>query len=164
MKRQILKVWPDFQAVVVPEIHTGSGANQGSYHLHAAIKGFRNITMLRLFLHRALGASGIVRGSESPGNVDIHANSQRHSWKRTSLARYLTKYMSKGIESQDAHRKRFTTCGKIAEPKQVRFYSSCGDDALLRIQREIETYAGVDCRTVWKIPDPIEECWYLATY
>lgn len=115
LRRRLLRLWPDFQAVVVPERHNGQGANHGGWHLHVALNKFRNVSVLRYEWHKALRAVGHDPWEGTPGNVDIQKAQFRHPAK---LARYLSKYLAKGEADQVVGSKRFTSCGEIAPPKK----------------------------------------------
>jgi hypothetical protein len=137
--RQVRRSWPEFQAVAVPELHTGGGENSGRYHLHVALNQFYNVSVMRLYWHRALGAAGILRGGESPGNVQA---SRHHASSVVRLARYLAKYLSKGQGDQVAGTKRYSTCGNIPEALKRTVYLPAGPAAVVVWRRLVREFCG----------------------
>lgn len=76
----------DWQYVVVPEPQ-----KRGAVHVHAAVRGFQDVRLLRRLWHRALKDNGIEGG----GSVHVRApNGDR----RPKIARYLSKYIGKGFD------------------------------------------------------------------
>lgn len=137
--RQVRKVWPQFQAVAVPELHAGGGENDGTYHLHVALNRFYSVQVMRFMWHRALGAPGILRGADSPGNVQASA---RPAASVVKLARYLAKYLSKGEGEQAVGAKRYSTCGRIPPPERRVVYLPAGGASCLVWRRIVLEFFG----------------------
>ena len=118
MRRRFRGRW---RCVAVPELHKGGGPNDGTYHLHVAVQGFWDVTIMRRYWHMALGAAGEQRGVDSPGSVDIAYRrvpgaGGRLSWAPDQVARYLGKYLSKQGDERGLWRKRYAAAGGFAQP------------------------------------------------
>ncbi len=146
---------PDFQAVAVPELHKNS-----TYHMHVALNRFYNVNVMRFHWHRTLGADRILRGEDSPGNLDI----RKRQFPRGRLARYLSKYMTKEVSMQQAGRKRYASTGNIKKPMIVKRYLPLGAVSWLHAQKFIEQVVGKRVVTMNEINSAIEETWYYATF
>ena len=94
---------------------------------------------MRLMWHRALGASGIMRGEDSPGNVQA---SRRPHTSVVRLARYLAKYLSKGEGEQLAGTKRYSTCGHIPEAVKRTVYLPAGPASVVVWRRLVVDFCG----------------------
>ncbi|MBX7200396.1 MAG: hypothetical protein K1X51_13605 [Rhodospirillaceae bacterium] len=81
---------------------------RGAIHIHVAVHGFQDVKALRSMWHQAIGSS--------EGNIDV-------SFKRQplpKLARYLSKYITKDIESgHDQGDHRYKRSRGIVVPKIV---------------------------------------------
>lgn len=97
--------WPDFKFVAVPERQ-----ERGAWHWHLAIRGWLDITVVRGFWWRVLGArvhwsdAGkpvLLDDAVTPGNVDVTTprtrGRSRRVWHVDNLSAYLSKYISKAI-------------------------------------------------------------------
>lgn len=100
----------DFEYVAVPERHP---TNPDHFHLHVAYRGKTPFNTLRRFWHMALEArhgrkvSCVLRGSESPGNVDVQKIKSRDALRRVrKIARYISKYITKDLIAE-FNRKRY---------------------------------------------------------
>jgi hypothetical protein len=94
----------EFEYVAVPERHP---SNPDHLHLHVAYRGRTPFNVLRRFWHMALEARHgrklrcILRGTESPGNVDVQTIKARESVARIrKIARYISKYITKDLISE----------------------------------------------------------------
>jgi hypothetical protein len=105
---------PDFKFVAVLELQ-----KRGALHAHLAIKGFRNVKILR---HHWCAVVGV-------GNVDITApRGGNHAWRPVVLAGYLSKYMGKDFSESDVLSvKRWTASQGIAKPIKTTFFLPRGD-------------------------------------
>jgi hypothetical protein len=88
---------------------------RGAWHFHLAIKGFHNVNVLRHLWRRAAG----------DGNIDI-TNPVKHEWKRKSLSRYISKYVSK-LMDVPAGSKRYSSSKGIVWKRTVNFHPSTWD-------------------------------------
>lgn len=100
----------EFDYVAVPEQHP---TNPEHLHLHVAYRGRTAYNNLRRFWHMALEARHgrrvkcVLRGSESPGNIDVQNIKARDSLRRIrKVARYVSKYITKDLISE-FNRKRY---------------------------------------------------------
>jgi hypothetical protein len=156
--RMVKRLMPDFAYVAVPEIQKERAERTGKkvWHFHLAVRGFRNVNVLRHCWRRVVGE----------GNVDIGRGNGR-PWKRAVLARYLCKYMSKGFDLGETYRKRYSSAGTIAEPNRVRFYIPVGVGCeFIRALKAVERYSGSRVVRCW---DGLSEfssfrLMYFATY
>ncbi len=85
----------EFPYVAILERH-----KTGPFHLHAAITGNVPVKVLRAMWYKCVGCKG--------GNVDISFKPAKSDYERRSgLAKYLTKYMSKQIGMTEFCKKRY---------------------------------------------------------
>lgn len=117
---------------------------RGAWHVHLAIRGFKDVRVLRrLWL-------SIVRGSG--GNIDI----SRKPAKIHALARYLAKYVSKNCDEVGYNKKRYWRSDSIGDPEKVRFYLHAKNvsDALCEVIEVCLALGMSDPRkTLWVSPD-----------
>lgn len=129
----------NFEYVVVLERH-----QSGTYHIHFAVNRFMDANTLRLQWHRALTGdarlAGVIRGEESPGNVDISM-----ARKSQKIAGYLGKYLGKGFDSYGRQSKRspvkrFASSKGVGEPerRRSRLAATCGEH-VYRLRRLAES-------------------------
>lgn len=89
---------------------------RGAVHVHAAVKGFQNVRLLRRLWHRVLDENNVQGG----GSVNVRAP---NGGKLPKIARYLSKYIGKGfggtIRAFGKHRYRASD-GLSAEPTSRR--------------------------------------------
>jgi len=117
-------MWHDFEYVAVPERQ-----ERGAVHFHLAIRGFRDVNILRYLWRRVLCDDGNACGENSPGNIDITSPRRGGAqWNRAKLAQYLAKYMGKDFSDGDMFARRFSSSCTIAPPKLTRFYLPLGDN------------------------------------
>jgi hypothetical protein len=107
-----------WEFVAVPELHSDGC----TWHLHVATHGFWDVNVLRPLWHRALGAPGLMRGSDSPGNVDAHRFVGRSA---RAIAGYISKYVGKGMGSVAAGRRLYSSSTGIRALEQRRFHFLC---------------------------------------
>jgi len=107
----------EYEYVAVPERHP---SNPDHLHLHVAYRGETNFSMLRRLWHIALEArhgrrvSAILRGADSPGNIDVQKVKSRDQIRKIrKIARYISKYITKDL---------------ISEFNQKRYWPSKGID------------------------------------
>lgn len=100
----------DYEYLAVPERHP---TNPDHLHLHVAYRGRTPYGVLRRFWHMALEArhgrkvACILRGSDSPGNIDVQNIKARDSLRRIrKIARYVAKYITKDVIC-DFNRRRY---------------------------------------------------------
>lgn len=163
-RRRCVKIWPKFTAVMVPELHTGGGPNFGTYHIHVALNAFYSANILRHCWHKSLGAPGLMRGSEAPGNIDIRTGPKGGVFRREALARYLSKYLSKGEEQQEINSKRYSSCGKIEPPEVVTYYLPLGDDIEARLSQLLRRETGGRVQSFFEVPGTVERTICMSTY
>jgi hypothetical protein len=113
-----------FKCVAVVEPHQIDG-----YHIHFVTNGFFLVSSMRLWWHRILtgrALSGILRGEESPGNVQV---GNPHGSRK--IAKYLAKYLGKSFAGlQSVRIKRYAASKGIRAPvvTRTRMPSSMGGE------------------------------------
>ena len=100
----------EYEYVAVPERHP---TNPDHLHLHVAFRGRTPYSTLRRLWHIALEArhgrkvSCIMKGSDSPGNIDVQNIKSRDSIRRIrKIAKYVSKYITKDLIA-DFNRRRY---------------------------------------------------------
>ena len=118
----------DFEYVAVPERHP---SNPAHLHLHVAYRGRTPFDIFRRFWHMALEARHgrkircILRGSESPGNIDVRKVKARHDMKRMrKIAGYITSYITKETIAEFGRRKYWPSKGIEIKNAQVFWLNS----------------------------------------
>lgn len=107
----------EWRYVAVPEMHATFG-----WHIHVAVHNRFDVSRMRLFWHRALGAARIrvpLMGEESPGNVE--ARKRKHWQTPDRLAFYLSKYLSKSIVERGIFKKAFWASPGLSPLRVVSF-------------------------------------------
>jgi hypothetical protein len=111
---QVRKIYPDFAALAVPELHTGkrggTGANLGGFHVHFAVAGFYEVNILRRIWWNIVGIK--------QGNVDVKWTAGQSSSR--GVGRYLAKYISKSFEDSPRilGRHRYWCSRSLTVPKE----------------------------------------------
>jgi hypothetical protein len=115
----------DFEYVAVPERHP---TNPDHLHLHVAYRGRTPFNVLRRLWHVALEALHgrtvrcILRGRESPGNIDVQRIKSRDSLRRVrKIARYVSKYITKDLIAE-FNRRRYWPSKGISLPAAQAFW------------------------------------------
>lgn len=83
---------------------------RGAWHVHLAIRGFKDVRVLRRLWLSIVGKAG--------GNIDI----SRKPAKAHALSRYLAKYVSKNCDEVGFNKKRYWRSEGVGEPVKTRFY------------------------------------------
>lgn len=96
--RLIEKEIPDFDAITIPEVHPGDGANHGGYHAHAGVSAFYPVTVMRSCWYQALeDYHDAERGrGRYLGEVDVQAPPAGIRSVRM-IANYMAKYLEKSM-------------------------------------------------------------------
>lgn len=103
-----------FRYVAVPELH----ADGETWHLHVLVDRIYMVESLRVLWARALGGTGLERGSETVGNVDAKSLRGRGFGARRA-AGYIAKYVGKGFGGGCAGRRLFSASGGL-DPVRIR--------------------------------------------
>lgn len=118
----------EFEYVAVPERHP---TNPDHLHLHVAYRGRTPFNLLRRFWHMALEARhgrrvrSILRGTESPGNVDVQTVKARESNRRIrKIAKYISKYITKDLISEFNKKRYWPSKGIDLAAAQVYWLDS----------------------------------------
>lgn len=108
--RSLRQAGLEFEYVAVPERHP---SNPEHLHLHVAYRGKTPFNTLRRLWHMALEARhgrrvvAVLRGAESPGNIDVQRVKSRDALGRVrKVARYVSKYITKDMIAE-FNRKRY---------------------------------------------------------
>lgn len=165
-KRAVLKLYPDLKAVFVPELHTGGGVNDGTWHIHFSVRGFLDVNQLRPIVYRIFG-----KDADGKPNGQINVSDQQARLKSAEqIASYICAYITKNIrsESRAKHQRYYFITRNTALPnlrrpenKEQKFgILSLGRDYRGRIaEREarlrglIFVRTGRFARTVWRSQD-----------
>jgi hypothetical protein len=108
----------------------------GQPHVHAAIKGFKNLRdhhrMWNDALAQVMGLPKGLTGSDALGNVDGGVNQylkKRRSRKdrATKMAAYMAKYMAKDCENVPFNSKRYSHTTGLVVPPKVSVWMDEGD-------------------------------------
>lgn len=117
-----------FEYVAVPEPHP---SNPDHLHIHAACRGAPPISVLRRLWHIALeGHEGrrvvaTLRGSDSPGNIDVQSIKARDLQRRVAkIAKYVAKYISKDLIDLFGRRRYWHSRGFCPESSRVYWLDS----------------------------------------
>lgn len=102
--------------------------NRGAIHWHLAVSGFQNVRVLRTLWKKALGA-------DRDGNIDVTGPRQHCSMNR--LARYLSKYITKGFEFVQEGAHRFRCSLGIRVPSELVCYKVWQLKAALGMVQEV---------------------------
>lgn len=148
----------EFEYVAVPERHP---TNPIHLHLHVAYRGRTPFNVLRRFWHMALEArhgrrvTVVLRGAESPGNIDVQLIKARDSLRRIrKIARYISKYITKDDLICEFNRKRYWPSKGIDLADAERFWldSLSQGDAVreaCRMMGQWDEIAGLCPQKVW---------------
>lgn len=161
MTRSCRKQWGDkFQYVLVYERHK---ENREGFHCHMALNQYFNVNLLRYFWHRALGwaGKGIAKGSDSPGNVDM-TSPRKGFWERHKIAKYLSKYMSKGIQG-DINAKRYMSSQNIAKPRKLTFFVPVCTNPFWFIRDLVQRVTNEKICKVWESNGGIRPMFWYST-
>ena len=118
----------EFEYVAVPERHP---TNPDHLHIHMAYRGRVNISVIRRMWHIALEArkgrrvTCILRGSESPGNIDVQKVKARDGLRRIrKIARYISKYITKDLIAEFNRRRYWPSKGISVHDARVYWLDS----------------------------------------
>jgi len=155
----------DYEYVAIPERHP---SNPDHLHLHVAYRGRTPYGVLRRFWHMALEARHgrkvrcILRGSESPGNIDVQNIKARDSIRRIrKIARYVSKYITKDLISEFNRRRYWPSKGIDLAAASVFWLDSLSQfDAVREACRMLGQWDEVAGLTEQKLFMPSERvCW-----
>ena len=114
----------DFEYVAVPERHP---KNPEHFHLHVAYRGRTPFNLMRRLWHMSLEArhgrrvTKILRGPDSPGNIDVQSIKGRTDIKRCrKIAKYISKYITKDLIAEFNRRRYWPSKG--INPRAANLY------------------------------------------
>ena len=91
---------------------------RGAWHIHAAVKGFQRVKMLRACWLRVVG--------EGNGNIDVRGQWRKgqpatggKKWSSCALANYLSKYIAKTFEDSEFNGRRYWPSKGIVIPDAI---------------------------------------------
>lgn len=155
----------DYEYVAIPERHP---SNPDHLHLHVAYRGRTPYGVLRRFWHMALEARHgrkvrcILRGTESPGNIDVQNIKARDSIRRIrKIARYVSKYITKDLISEFNRRRYWPSKGIDLAAASVFWLDSLSQfDAVREACRMLGQWDEIAGLTEQKLFMPSERvCW-----
>ena len=121
------RAWGDFEAFVRllhryksdwPYVVVVELQERGAPHFHLAVRGFQDVELIRWCWRQVVGE----------GNIDVQAPPERGGgqWKRSVLARYLTKYVTKEMTAHESGKHRYRASLGITVPTEREFYPMTG--------------------------------------
>ena len=123
------KEFDSFDFIAVQEEHKTE-----HIHIHVLLNKYYPVNTLRKLWHIALGAKKELKGEDSPGNVNIrkHATYIQGSGQSVkqiaTMARYLAKYIDKGMDSSELNKKRYSSSRGIKKPAIKIYFIPLGDN------------------------------------
>jgi hypothetical protein len=134
VRRLILKEYPQFAYIAVPELHPKPLADGVQHHhLHVAVRGYHDVNIVRRCWHQVLRRR---IDHDSPGNVHIGGGSSRsrkHANEPERIARYLAKYLGKTLgETAPGRKSYWASKGAAANVKVTRWSPAAGTWGELR--------------------------------
>lgn len=149
--RMVRKIMPDFQYVAVPEYQ-----KRGAVHFHLAIKGYRDVRILRHLWKKAI---------KGEGNIHITPPRKgKHEWRYTSLARYMSKYLSKQIDTENMFKRRYSSSQEIGMPKKTVFWCRPGDSIFHILSQVMEKMSKHGMIRSYEVPDANQPIIWMASY
>lgn len=150
LRRRLGKV-RGFQYVAVAERQ-----KRGSWHLHIALKGRQNYSVLRSIWWSIVG--------DGNGNIDVR-NPFREKGLRHKLASYLSKYITKDFAEHALNEKRYWTSRGVVIPEQHPIAhlicDSAADAIKVAFDAAIKVGSTLDrCQAFW---NQDLGCFWLAT-
>ena len=156
----------DFEYLAVPERHP---TNPEHLHLHVAYRGRTPFNVMRRFWHMALEARHgrrvrcILRGSESPGNVDVQKVKARDDLRRVrKIAKYVAKYITKDLITEFNRRRYWPSKGIDLRSAEVFWLSSLNQaDAIREACRRLGQWdeeLGICPQSMFKPSDRVAWC------
>ena len=126
----------EFEYLAVPEKHP---SNPNHLHLHVAYRGRTPFNALRRFWHIALEArhgrrvSAVLRGSDSPGNVDVQKIKARDQIRRIrKIGKYVSKYITKDLIAEFGRKRYWPSKGIDLHGAAVYWLSSLNQSDAIR--------------------------------
>jgi hypothetical protein len=174
-KRLASKEFPGFIALFVPELHTGGGVNDGSWHIHFAVHGFYEVKVMRSLVYRVLGFDDDQKPRGQINVSSAHVGAGSHA----SVASYITAYISKNIfnGTRKKNQRYYLLTRSCALPnlkrphnRALKFgiqtlgrdYRGRTESREARLLGEIFLKTGRFARIVWKSPDGLN--FRMATF
>lgn len=153
--RLVKKQIPDFQYIAVPEFQ-----KRGAVHFHIAVKGFYNYNLMRFLWRKAICGNG----TETVGAANFTSPRKGSEWRRAALSRYMAKYMSKGIESQEKNKKRYSSSQDISDPEKTTFWLLPSDCIFYRLTQIMDSVCSSGMKRFHEVLGADRPIVWMASY
>ena len=120
------KYYGEFPYIVVPEYQ-----KRGAVHFHLALNKYYSVVVLRAIWKKAINGEG---------NVDITSPRKGGQWNRQKISRYISKYITKGLEDGIANKRRYATSKNITMPEKVTVYLPISQNIGIYISRLLSAF------------------------
>jgi hypothetical protein len=122
---------------------------RGAYHIHIAVKGWQQISVIRRCWYKAIGGQGDETGKETPGQVDVTRPRTGRpgslQWQTDKLVKYLVKYLSKTFDETTAEKRRYWAAASLEKPEASRIWLGAENiaDAISETVSFMQTFCGL---------------------
>jgi len=144
-RRAVARYDQSFRYVATPEQQ-----KNGQWHIHAGISGYANVNVHRQFWQRALNHvlgrdKSLTSKADSPGTVNVPPHREYRGSKITKskkIACYVSKYVSKSLETEFNRKSYFQTAGVKITPSQAKWLEAKTRDSA--VSEVLRAYGLVD--------------------
>lgn len=158
----------DFEYVAVPERHP---KNPEHFHIHVAYRGRTPFNLMRRLWHSALESmhgrrvSRVLRGVDSPGNIDVQTIKGRTDIKRCrKIAKYISKYITKDLIAEFNRRRYWPSKGINVQDAKVYWLDALSmNDAIREACMMLGEWEDLINAPAQKLFNPSDRvCWFAV--